>query len=1316
MPKRISLWLIAGWLILGFADQFIPHSSVYACDPISGSILVSLAISAAVAGASAGVEYLVAKHKKASPVDRGKQDDIRVSLPGYGESIVKAWGAFRSAPIWVWHTPIVHTIITTPGQGGGKGAPKPPTGDTVDHIYTTSLAGVFHDGLLHKGVKRIWFDTDLVYHADLTNNFADLASTRTEAEWGVLAGGASVTTQAECSGGKKVTGLGSGGSVTLPITVDTAGLYVCAIHYTSTVDRTFKVSANGGVSVDVICTASGAASIVAIETLTVSLSSGANTIAFANAGAACPDLDYIDIAPDLSFVNGRDTRAFSGLIDPNKIAPTDQDQAWAFANEAPVFSDPDGGVSGGGFYSATLAKYGQPSIRIYPGSETQDQDSAIVADKGAANTPAFRGQALLVIEGLQLQGSRIPNVTIEADQGVRELTTIVGDIYDLVGVSSANRDLTALNGLLLGDSTGFSAGTYSSITWAGLSNATQTTGGAITKTSGAANTWNAYANSSSFASGDASIRFTASTGIFLIGFSTTSTPGTNPAVSCPFAVLLNTTSYPSLETKNAIQVVAGVQSSDVGVWAPGDLFQVELRDGRFAVYQNGVELTGFVNPVPSYPLYFIYMGFATGGGPSAASKATAANIGSVPSISNGGGIVLTSRRTAGDLLADLQTRFQFDLPEVDGKVKAVLRSGTSDITIPYAELRAHNDGEEVPAYDALISDIDPLLLPARVDVNYLDPGLDYHNNTQSDMRLVGPQYDNQSVSLSIVESADNMKKLATVLLYKPDREGRSFRFTTGPKYMHVHQGTVVTLTLLNATHVVRIAEAKFGLPAGVCEFDAVRQEASIYSPTAAGTVGTGTEPPIVAVSGSTKGVIIDGPLLRAEDAGDGTQPVVYVAMCGRGSGAWPGGFLYREYPIDSGNYALLTNSDKPSSIGVGATVLSLNFANISGASGSGTSITKTASTGFGNCAAGSDFHVSGATTLAEMRYTVPSFTTNVWMVGLSTTNSPTTFTTLSAAWYLGGGGSSKATPRDGGTNQTDYSVIAGDVLIIRLEMVGGNRVARYYLNGVLKFTGAARTETDLYGATAIDTNGQTVTGLSYTTGLPTVSDPSVWDRTSSLEINFYSDTTLSSATEQELLANPELNLLAVVNPTTNEVEYVQFKTAVAGTAMAPYISNYTVSTFLRGRVSTDNNVAVHTSADDVVVIDSTVKPRRLEVAEIGRSELFRFVTSGQNLADAATLTQSINGVSLKPLAPTHLRGRRSQNGDLLIQWTRRERLPLPLRDNAGTPLSEEQETYIVEVYDVSTLVRSVRNPKADLIEAAEWDVFYDPAGVIAFLS
>lgn len=1109
MPKRINLnWLFALAGLAWLADLFLPHvEHVYRNDP--GSILISLAISAAVTGAQYGVSAALTKKVKPTPVDKGKADDVRISAPGYGAPIIWARGTYRCAPVWFWHTPIVHSTVTTPGQSGGKGPPKPPTPETIEHRYTTSLAGAIHDGLIYGGVSRIWFNADLVFNANLTNNFADTSATRYEGEHGVLAGGAAASVQAECSGGNKVTGIGSGGTVTIHCDVASAGSYEIAVFYTSTTTRTYKVSVNGGATVDLVCGPSGGANLVAVEMLTRTLNAGANTIAFSNSGAACPDLDCIDITPALVFTpggpsGGEDRRSFTGLITPGHLAPVNQDIQWATANEIPTFSDSVGGVTNGGFYSATLSKWGNPAIRIYPGSETQMPDPVIIADQGADAAPAYRGTAYMVIENLLLPGGQLPNVTVEVNQGVREAATIVHDVYEAVGVARADVDVSALAGKIIGDASNFNPGTYGAITWTGLVNTTQTGGGAITKTSGTTNSWNAYANSGNTvnAGTDAAIRFTARAGTFLIGFSTSTTPQgplPGPYNLVKFGVLLNLNSNPSQENKLAIQMSLGGfnNSFDVGVWAVGDVFQVEIRNGRFAAYQNGLLLTGFSPPVPTFPLFPVFAGYAVGGGVSAASFASGANIGSEPIVTNAGALILDTQKQASELIVDLQTRFQFDCPEVDGKVKVVLRAGTPELTITESELRARRNNEEIPLAAAKITDGNPLELPFKVEISYLDPQLDYHNNTQSDRMLVaGPQRQVVPISLNMVETAANMQNLAVLIRQRAICEHRKFTFTTGPKYMKLHQGAILTLALLNATHTIRITDMRFDLPAGLCEFGAVRHAASLYTPNAAGHPGGGTERPIVPIPGATRGVFIDSPLIEPEHAGDEPKSILYVAMAGRGSGIWPGGFLNREFPAASGIYELVTHSDKPATVG------------------------KTAAP------------------------------------------------------------------------------------------------------------------------------------------LASVADPTVLDTTSVLTVDFYADTgTIESATLAQIQANPKLNLLWVARASDGEGEFVQFQTATPQAASAPFVARYQFTNLLRGRYNTGANVGIHLTGDDVVLMNSAVKVMPMETARLNVPWNYQFVTSGADPDDAAIVSNTWRGYSLKPLPPDNLDANKDASGDWHISAVGHPREP-----------------------------------------------------------
>lgn len=1078
-------------------------------------IAISLAISAAVSAASAGLEYaLTPKPKKPDPVDRGKLDDVRFSIPAYGASIFKTWGTGRTAPIWFWHTPAIDRPVTTPGQSGGKGGGggTPPTPDVTEHRYFKNMAGVFHDGQIQH-VSRIWFDNELVLNAPISTNFATTSSTRYEAEHGVLAGGANVITEAEASEGRKVTGIGSGGSVTINCDVPTTGAYEIAIGYTTPADRTFKVSVNGGATTDVDCLDSGGAGLIAVQTITRTLTAGANTIAFSNAGAAAPDLDYISIAPALVFTETpsglQDRRSFTGITTPGRVHRFDPDIAWPINDDLPVFTDPTGGLAGDNQQTVTLGKWGNPQIRIYLGSETQNPDPLIEQIKGVGNTSAYRGYAYIVIEGVQLLNGRPPNVTIEFVEGTRSAGAIVTSLAEMVGLSPANDlDVTALSGQIIGDNSGFSGGNYTAINWTGINNATQTGNGAITKTSGGDNSWTAYARQGTTvgAGTDASIRFTAgAAGTYMIGFATTDTPSGSlpqPYASVPFAVLLNKNANPSQASHNSIQMSlgGGTNTTDIGTWSPGDEFQVEIRNGRFAVYQNSLMLGGFVPPPATFPLRPVWAGYALGGGPTAASYATGADIGSEPVVRDAGALILHTQREAQELLVELMTRFQFITPEVDGKIKVVRLNASSELTLTEAECQAYR-GDGLPP-NIEISRKNPLLFPKYTIVNYSDPQLDMHNNSQTETRLFGPQKGTVNISLAMVETAVNMRKLAAVISDRTEVEGQTYKFALGPKYKHVHQGTVLTVMEGSSTHKIRVTELLPDLPAGLIDVEAVRQSA-VFDPNVA-VVDLGVDVPIVPVPGHTKGVFIDAPLVEPESAGDEVRPIQYVAVTGRGSGNWPGAFIMQEFPLNSGNYVPLTNINERASIGV-------------------------------------------------------------------------------------------------------------------------------------------------------------------TTGtLPTWSDPDTKDTTSSLTIDFYHDPQLASVSEADLLANPKLNLLAVKN-STGAWEYVKAQTVSSGTPTAPYTARYTISNLFRGRYETIDEAGTHTSADEVIVMNSAVKALVMATALLSVSCNYRFLTIGQNPDQVDPITNIWLGRSMLPHKPTDLNATKDSSGDWLVSAIGHPRL------------AEQPESYVARI-------------------------------------
>ncbi len=114
-----------------------------------------------------------------------------------------------------------------------------------------------------------------------------------------LAGGAVVQTCSTCSGGKKVGFVGNGGTLTFTsVNAVSSGTYQVTIAYCdgSATGRQATVSVNGGLPQTVAFTPTGSFTTVGTITLPLPLTSGTNTIRFANPPDYTPDFDRIIVA------------------------------------------------------------------------------------------------------------------------------------------------------------------------------------------------------------------------------------------------------------------------------------------------------------------------------------------------------------------------------------------------------------------------------------------------------------------------------------------------------------------------------------------------------------------------------------------------------------------------------------------------------------------------------------------------------------------------------------------------------------------------------------------------------------------------------------------------------------------------------------------------------------------------------------------------------------------------------------------------------------------------------------------------------------
>lgn len=125
---------------------------------------------------------------------------------------------------------------------------------------------------------------------------------------------------------------------------------------------------------------------------------------------------------------------------------------------------------------------------------------------------------------------------------------------------------------------------------------------------------------------------------------------------------------------------------------------------------------------------------------------------------------------------------------------------------------------------------------------------------------------------------------------------------------------------------------------------------------------------------------------------------------------------------------------------------------------------------------------------------------------------------------------------------------------------------------------------------------------------------------------------------------------------------------------------YTLTGLLRARRGTEAAMFSHSPGERFILLTpATVRRVTLPTAEIGKTRLYKAVTSGAALTSAPAVSFLNVGAALMPYAPAHVGGGRGPDGTIFLSWIRRGRLSGEWRDNVDVPLSEESEQYAIEV-------------------------------------
>lgn len=137
-------------------------------------------------------------------------------------------------------------------------------------------------------------------------------------------------------------------------------------------------------------------------------------------------------------------------------------------------------------------------------------------------------------------------------------------------------------------------------------------------------------------------------------------------------------------------------------------------------------------------------------------------------------------------------------------------------------------------------------------------------------------------------------------------------------------------------------------------------------------------------------------------------------------------------------------------------------------------------------------------------------------------------------------------------------------------------------------------------------------------------------------------------------------------------ELVQF---AAADQVGP--TSWVLSRLLRGRRGTEHNIGTAQLGDTVVLVSGAGVIRLpINTANVSEPFVYRAVTIGATLGSGVDQSFAGTGEALKPFSPVHVVAT-DVGGDLLIEWTRRDRLAVEFTD--PLPMSEDVEAYEVDI-------------------------------------
>ena len=190
------------------------------------------------------------------------------------------------------------------------------------------------------------------------------------------------------------------------------------------------------------------------------------------------------------------------------------------------------------------------------------------------------------------------------------------------------------------------------------------------------------------------------------------------------------------------------------------------------------------------------------------------------------GLIVSARTEGARVMDTLAKSNFFEIVETGGKIKAVIRTGASVVTIPAGDIGASADGEPKPYIETVRAQ--EVEMPREMQVNYNSEAQDFQTFTQTAKRFVRWSDNQESISFPMSLSEVYARFLADAFLMELWVARTAHSFTLPWKYLNIDPGDVITVTAEDgSTRVVRVLEMNAGLMAEI-EIKAVDDDPLIY--------------------------------------------------------------------------------------------------------------------------------------------------------------------------------------------------------------------------------------------------------------------------------------------------------------------------------------------------------------------------------------------------------------------------------------------------------------------------------------------------------